>query len=114
MVVGESTDFNSGPELRTQAFRWAGGKMAGLGFIGNDRVSSPLGISRDGKVIVGSSNSDAMGHDPKAFRWTRSSGMQTVEQWLADNGVAVKGQITAAADATNSDGSVVVGNTRAG
>ncbi|MBK7674970.1 MAG: hypothetical protein IPJ27_09495 [Candidatus Accumulibacter sp.] len=112
VVVGESTYFNSGPELRTQAFRWAGGKMEGLGFIGNDRLSYAMGISRDGNVIVGSSVSDAMGHDPKAFRWTRSSGMQTVEQWLADNGVAVNGQITATAHATNSDGSVVVGVTR--
>lgn len=114
VVVGGSEYFNSGLDLHPQAFRWAGGKMDGLGFIGNDTVSYALGISRDGNVIVGSSNSVAVGFDPKAFRWTQSHGMQTVEQWLADNGVAVNGQITAAAYATNSDGSVVVGTTRSG
>jgi uncharacterized membrane protein len=113
VVVGGSGHFNSGPEFRSQAFRWTGGKMDGLGYIGNDTYSYALGISRDGNVIVGSSVSSPMGSDPKAFRWTRSSGMQTVEQWLADNGVAVNGQITAEARATNSDGSVVVGITRA-
>jgi hypothetical protein len=45
----------------------------------------------------------------RGFRWTQSTGMITVEDWLRSTGVTVATDITNSANAANSDGSVVVG-----
>jgi hypothetical protein len=46
----------------------------------------------------------------RAFRWTSTTGMQSVENWLRAAGVTVASDITDTAYATNSNGSVVVGS----
>ncbi|MFK0380256.1 hypothetical protein ACIQWO_26745, partial [Pandoraea sp. NPDC090278] len=66
-----------------------------------------MGISRDGKVIVGSARkADATW---QGFRWTEAAKMQSVEAWLQANGVTVQGVQTETATGANADGSVVVG-----
>ena len=45
----------------------------------------------------------------RAFRWSAATNMQSVEDWLRAAGVTVVSDITYSANATNSDGSVVVG-----
>ncbi len=65
------------------------------------------GVSANGAVVVGGSYMTGNAAF-RAFRWT-SSGMQSVEDWLRAAGVTVPTDITATAMATNSDGSVVVG-----
>ncbi len=91
------------------AFRWTEGTtgLVDLGTLGGTS-SSAAAISSDGTVIVGGSQIE--GNSAwRAYRWTSDTGMQTVEDWLRANGVVVPEDITFAADATNSDGSVVVG-----
>ncbi len=84
----------------------AGDGITDLGTLGGDR-SEAYGVSADGSVVVGFSY-DATGN-PRAFRWTRATGMQSVEDWLRDHGVTVPADVTREARAVSADGSVVVG-----
>lgn len=90
------------------AFRWtSSGGMVDLGTLGGTD-STARGVSSDGAVVVG--GADTTGDAAwRAFRWTASTGMQSVEDWLRAAGVTVPTNITEGASATNSDGSVVVG-----
>ena len=95
-----------------QAVRWVDGEIFSLG--GLDGASSVLsvanGISGNGQVIVGDvSSGPATGH---GFRWTDNDGMLTVEQWLENSGAPGVPHTVMTANATNEDGSVVVGLTR--
>jgi uncharacterized protein YhjY with autotransporter beta-barrel domain len=81
--------------------------MVDLGTLGGMR-SSANGVSADGSVVVGSAGTVGNAAD-RAFRWTAGTGMQSVEDWLRAAGVSVPVDITRNANATNSDGSVVVG-----
>jgi|GEM_PF-1360617 len=91
-----------------RAFRWSsGGSMIDLGTLGGDE-SRAWGISTDGTVIVGEAQ-DAEGvlH---AFRWTQATGMQSVNQWLAANGVDSSLVHFASARSVSADGSTIVGS----
>ena len=92
------------------AFRWASATLTDLGTLGGP-YSEARGISADGSVVVGTSDTGA---GNRAFRWTEATGMQTVEDWLRDNGVSVPTDITDQAYGTNADGSVVVGQLSSG
>lgn len=108
VVVGSS---GIGPH-NNEAFIWtAGSGMTGLGFLPGKTESTASAISGDGLVVVGSSSA-AFFASPVAFRWTNAGGMQSVTQWLADNGVSVaSGLVLTHANGANQDGSVVVGTT---
>ncbi len=106
VVVGGSADTVGNTAFR--AFRWtSGGGMVDLGTLGG-AFSSASGVSADGSVVVGSAGTVGNAAD-RAFRWTAGTGMQSVEDWLRAAGVSVPVDITRNANATNSDGSVVVG-----
>jgi len=60
-------------------------------------------------VVVGSAHTTGNAAT-RAFRWTSTTGMQSVENWLRAAGVTVASDITETAYATNSNGSVVVGS----
>jgi probable HAF family extracellular repeat protein len=100
------------------AFRWVSGATGGvasnpqmydLGTWGGGTRSWANGVSADGLVVVGQArDSNSVDH---AFRWTQGAGMQSVEEWLQANGVTVSGISTLSANATNANGSVVVGET---
>lgn len=96
-----------------RAFRWtAEGGMVGIGTFDNDPYSSSKAydISGDGLVIVGTATASSETGE-RAFRYTEAGGMQTVEDWLRDNGAVIAADITDVAYGTNCDGSVVVGQT---
>lgn len=105
VVVGTSRIAGDGS---AHAFRWtSGGGMVDLGTLGRTE-SIANGVSADGKVVVGTAwNSIGDGYW-RAFRWSNGT-MQSVEDWLRSNGVIVPEDITFSAEATNRDGSVVVG-----
>ncbi|MDL1903795.1 PEP-CTERM sorting domain-containing protein [Synechococcales cyanobacterium CNB] len=74
IVVGSSRGGGASNGL-AEAFRWTEQTgMVGLGFLpgGSYKSSSASGISDDGKVIVGGSNSAEGG---RAFRWSEETGM---------------------------------------
>jgi probable HAF family extracellular repeat protein len=96
-IVGTSSSHNS----LSEAFVWtpvAG--MVGLGDLhGGDFSSVATGITADGDVIVGGSNS-LLG--PEAFRWTAAEGMIPL-------GDLPGGFFSSGARAVSSDGNTVVG-----
>lgn len=107
IVVGGSTGLTG-----ERAFRWEEGHgMFELGGLGGSVISQSWanGISSDGQVIVGRATDPTASGAWRSFRWTAADGMITVEQWLRNNGVTVAADMTGSADATNRDGSVVIG-----
>jgi hypothetical protein len=82
-----------------------------LGALVANGTSTGLGISGDGTVVVGAADYPANAvTNQAAFRWTQSTGMLSVVQWLANAGVSVPSTWElSSANSTNSDGSVVVG-----
>lgn len=94
---GDSTETTSEPYLgKDQAFRWtAGGGMIGLGDLpGGAFNSRAFGVSSDGQVAVGESDS-AAGTD--AIRYTEAGGIESL------------GDFDGTAHAASADGSVIVG-----
>ena len=108
VVVGSSTDSMT---YVSQAYRWVddanGGTMTGLGFLSGFSRSTASGVSADGSVVVGYASN---GMDERAFRWSQSTGMESVEDWLSKAGVSTAAWIDFnVAHSTNSDGSIIVG-----
>jgi len=95
--AGAETDFNF------RAFRWTeAGGMVSLGTLddGDNTASFAYGVSGDGLVVVGSSNT-AEDRGQTAFRWTEAGGMVSLGR-LND------GNVSEAFDVSE-DGSVIVG-----
>ena len=62
-----------GQEGQFQAFRWtAEGGMVGLGFLLPGGFSSAEGVSANGRIVVGASDSIS---GRQAFLWTEEGGM---------------------------------------
>lgn len=91
------------------AVRWtAEAGMTALGVLPGSIYSRAFAISGDGRVIVGESSR-------RAFRWSETTGLQSVAGWLAAAGVQVpSGTVLETAQDTSYDGSVVIGTYRAG
>jgi probable HAF family extracellular repeat protein len=110
VVVGFSADGAAANADR--AFRWTqAGGMVSLGVVNGGNASRAFGVDSTGNVVVGRSADGAAANALRGFRWTQATGMQSIEAWLAAGGVVVNPAAakTAVAQATNSDGSVVVG-----
>jgi probable HAF family extracellular repeat protein len=83
------------------------GSTVSLGTLGG-ATSDAINVNTDGSVIVGSAKNAE--EASRAFRWTDEGGMQSVEDWLSDNGVTNSlGSNTYAATGVSSDGNIVVG-----
>lgn len=113
-VVGTSMDADG----RYRAFLWREGathgsawnpQMRDLGTAGGGQ-SWGEGVSRNGNWVVGSSEYEDMPEVgvEKAFRWSEETGMELVEDWLADNGVTIAGHLFQAKFISD-DGSLVGG-----
>ena len=100
VVVGGS-DYTDDKHYRTQASRWtAAGGMQGLGHLPGGGVSSvALGVSANGSVIVGTSDSAS---GDQAFRWTAAGGMQGL-------GDLPGGGNLSEASGVSADGAAIVG-----
>ncbi|RKT50655.1 uncharacterized protein YhjY with autotransporter beta-barrel domain [Azonexus fungiphilus] len=76
-----------------------------------DRKTVIKAVSGDGTTVVGNGMRTASGGgiEAAAFRWTASSGIKAISQWLTDAGVNVGNQQMVTAEDVSDDGSVVVG-----
>ena len=99
VVVGGSGD---------QPFRWtASTGIVGLGFLpgeGSGNTATAYGVNADGSVVVGRSGSG------KAFRWTASTGMQSVRDILTAHDTNLAGWSLDTAQAVSADGTIIVGS----
>ena len=113
VVAGDALGpYTSAPNERrkTQALIWSESQgLRGLGFLPGTGYSQTVDISADGLVVVGNAwAEDGITHP---FRWTQGTGMLSVEQWLAGNGIALpEGTVLLAVTAVSADGSVLAGN----
>ncbi|WP_288430101.1 autotransporter domain-containing protein [uncultured Agrobacterium sp.] len=81
--------------------------LTDLGTLGGNN-SAASDVSADGKYVVGQAeDSNFVNH---GFRWEESTGMLSIEQWLAASGVAA-GYSTSTAEYISDDGKVVIGMT---
>lgn len=106
VVVGYGGDSNS----YYHAFKYsaASNELTNLGTLGGV-YSKAYDVTADGTTIVGESDdASSVSH---GFRWTEATGMQTVEQWLAENGVSIGNAQTQSANFISDDGTVIVGQT---
>ena len=85
----------------TEAYRWVGGVMTGLGYLGGD-TSLAYAVSGDGTTVVGHANGASGSATNYAFEW-RSGGM-----WVID--FSKCGGQGPFAYGVSGDGSVIVGN----
>lgn len=94
-----------------RAFRYTAGSIGleNLGTLTGGTYSKAYDVNADGTVIVGEAN-DATS-TTHGFRWTEAAGMQTVEQWLAENGANIGDAATKTAELVSDDGNVIVGKT---
>ncbi|WP_233282488.1 autotransporter domain-containing protein [Agrobacterium tumefaciens] len=92
-------------------FRWnaATGFLQPLEETPSGTGSLPYAVSADGSVIVGNWEA-AIGQ--RGFRWTETTGMVSVEQWLRSNGVTVLADFTLTATGVSADGNIIVGQTK--
>ncbi len=104
VVVGHAEN-GTWTDAYGEAFRWTlAAGMMGLGYLyPNGTLSKAYGVSRDGKTIVGTSQSFGPGGPQGAFVWTEAAGM-VVLPWLPTAPFASE-----SARAVNADGTVVVG-----
>lgn len=92
----------------SHAMRWTAAEgMKDIGRLTGDRNAMAYATNYDGSVVVGSSYYDYM--TSRAFRWTKSTGMISVDQWLRDNGVTLPNDQTMQGSGVSADGNVVVG-----
>ncbi len=119
VVVG----WSAGPDAEgnngsvKQAFRWTQeGGMAGLGALAGGSFSEAYDVNADGTVVVGTSdrpyfvNGVQMNFNQvTAFRWTAEGGMQSIADWLTENGVNVGSNTFKDAKAVDASGNVVAG-----
>ncbi|OHE00866.1 MAG: hypothetical protein A3K14_04570 [Sulfurimonas sp. RIFCSPLOWO2_12_FULL_36_74] len=102
VVVGESHSENG-----YEAFRWTEAGMIGLGDLAGGAFNSyAVGVNADGSVVVGDGTT---GSGREAFRWTQATGMQSLNEWLAEDGYTLTGWSGLGATGVSDDGNVVVG-----
>jgi len=103
------------------AFRWTQDSgMVDLGVLGSYGTSTATDVNHDGSVVVGNSGylsaianyeelSIELTTGQRGFRWTETSGIQSINEWLTDNNVAVGDSVAISAGGVSDDGQTVVG-----
>jgi probable HAF family extracellular repeat protein len=97
VVVGQSELTRTDPAkvAAMRAYRWTAAGMVDLGTLGGAGESNATGVSADGSVVIGHSNS-------RAFIWTELNGMEDLGTLGGDFTSYYAGSVSA-------DGSVIVG-----
>ena len=108
VIVGVALNAGSTDE----AFRWTqSGGMVGLNWLPGTTQSRAYAVSADGTTVVGASDNGYLTNS-KAFRWTETTGMQSVEAWLqsANPSFALApGDTLAEASGVSASGKIVSG-----
>jgi probable HAF family extracellular repeat protein len=110
VIVGES--FSAGNS--SQAFRWvkddsgspSGGTMTSLGSLPGSTFVSARAVNGDGSVVVGYSQISGI---TTPFRWTPTTGMQSIAALLTSAGIDLAGSTLTWASGVSADGQIIVG-----
>lgn len=82
--------------------------MAEIGTLGGNS-SYGLGISGNGRWVVGESSGGGGADLPMGFRWSEETGIESISDWMERNGVETDGVLLATAAFISDDGSIVGG-----
>ncbi|MET3615849.1 putative HAF family extracellular repeat protein [Rhizobium aquaticum] len=104
VIVGNGDD-GSRPSRNARAYRWTATAVQDLGRLNGGDDIRATGVSGDGAVVVGYANDGNMNNAQRAYYWKDSPAGGTI----TNMGILSGGSISAA-NATNRDGSVIVGN----
>lgn len=96
-------------DRRAKAFRWEDGSVTLLGDLSPSLNSIAMGVSGDGRLIVGSTVRGDDHVDEIAFLWDRHTGIRSLQNALAETGIVTPGWKLAWARAISGDGTTVVG-----
>jgi probable HAF family extracellular repeat protein len=92
VIIG---DIVTNTDYQNQAFRWAQETgLVGIGYLAGASFSTAVGVSQDGKVVVGNSGTEA-------FRWTQETGMVGLG--------TLPGKYTSTVSILSPDGKVIIG-----
>lgn len=100
LMIALSAGLGAGTSLEAQHLTWLG-SLSGNGDLYH---SYAYGVSADGSVVVGASDSD---NGTRAFRWTASGGMEDLNITYA--GVLTDGSLLVSAFAISPDGRYIAG-----
>ena len=96
-------------EQNQRAFRWTQKTGAqNLGVLRGDTISTALGVSGDGGIVVGISAKYYS--NQRAFFWTEKSGMRDLGRYLEEMGLDLTGWDLQEAVDISPDGKIIVGN----
>ncbi|MGD9690850.1 MAG: PEP-CTERM sorting domain-containing protein [Phycisphaerales bacterium] len=105
VVVGDSDSPNG-----TEACKWIGGQVIGLGDLpGGEFNSSANDASADGSIIVGYGTSETSGFLGEAVFWD-ADGVHSIRDTLVNAGQDLTGWSLQVANAVSADGRTIVGN----
>ncbi|MGE0643971.1 MAG: hypothetical protein AB7P24_09880 [Nitrospira sp.] len=115
VVVGQVRDSNTA----NRAFRWTTQTqtMQNIGPLPGHTTAAATGVSDNGKIVVGISNSNALQYQGPvlgwgqgiAFRWTEATGIQDLRQILVDGGVDMTGIALVSVTGMSRDGQWIQG-----
>lgn len=115
VVVGQVRDSNTA----NRAFRWTTQTqtMQNIGPLPGHTTAAAIGVSDNGKIVVGISNPNALQYQGPvlgwgqgvAFRWTQAKGIQDLRQILVDGGVDMTGITLVSVTGMSPDGQWIQG-----
>jgi len=110
VLVGSS--YVSG-DTSSHAYRYVGSTntMTDLGTLGGSS-SRASDVNADGSVVVGAATNAQS--ESQGFRWSTTTDMISIEDWLESQGATIGSAMTATADLVSDDGDVIVGQTTTG
>jgi uncharacterized membrane protein len=85
-----------------------------LGFLHGGNYSKAMAVNTDGTVIIGVASDGSKNNTGTAFRWTPTTGMQSLAEWVVSAGGSAPASIPIEANGVSGDGSRVVGALRNG
>ncbi len=109
VIVGASWSVVGGV-IEQHAFRWTqAAGMQDIGLLPGHQISYAEAVSADGLVVVGSS-STMFASTRVAFRWTETTGIQSLADMLAARNIDIGGWELKTATGISADGTIIVGS----
>lgn len=111
IIVGFSSGFSSSLGSNVaRPFRWtASTGLTNLGTLPGLEYAAALGVSGDGRRVVGYATDWNNSFLSRAFLWSEDTGMVDLTNWLTSRGVNLNGRVLTSASVVSDDGTAIGG-----